>query len=64
MVIDLGWLDKRVLDSHVGGHTPGGRRVEMAAVLAYQRFSGRHGDDDRRLRGRRRVGVRTEIRHL
>ena len=63
MVIDLGWLDERVQDTHMGGHTPGGSHVEVAAVLVYQRVSGRHGGDDRRLGRRRRVGGWAELLH-
>ncbi len=62
MIIDVGWLDERVKDSHMRGHSPCGTRVEMAAVLVYQRVRVRHGDDDRRLRRRRRVTGKAQVR--
>jgi hypothetical protein len=63
VAIDLGWLDERVQDSHMGGHTPGGSLVEMAAVLVYQRASRRHGDNDRRLGRGRGVKGWAEVLH-
>ncbi|WP_411284472.1 hypothetical protein [Lapillicoccus sp.] len=44
MVIDLAGWTNGVQNSQMGGHTSGGSRVEIMAVLVYQRASARRGE--------------------